>query len=191
MALVLNIFFSFFDIVFDILLYWTYLKTEHVSFIKTVSNPKDPSVLNVTGFRNCTYIVHPLFGSYEYKYKFSCVEETHYFAFITILCIYLPALNVMATLFGPRTAGRHGITWGALLLIGMNFTPEFHSRIFFWGIFIALIPLGCVLAFTQGQGKIKMSMNQIMSCVPQFFLFPMLLPFSPIIFIIIKLLGKV
>ena len=129
--------------------------------------------------------------NYISMYMFSCVEETHYFAFITILCIYLPALKVMATLFGPRTAGRLGITWGVLLLTGVFFTPDFHSRIFFFAIFIALIPLGCVLGFTQGQGKIKMSMNQIMSCVPQFFLFPMLLPFSPIIFIIIKLLGKV
>ena len=190
-------FFSFLDIVFDCLLYWTYLKTEHTSFTRTVSDLKDPSVLNVTTFRNCTFENQTM----DDLYNFSCVEETHYFAFITILCIYLPSLNVMATLFGPRTAGRLGITWGVLLLIGVNFTPEFHSRIFFFAIFIAMIPLGCVLGFTrmgcfrkikpEGQGKIKMSMNQIMSYVSQFSLFPILLPFSPIIFLIIKLLGKV
>ena len=192
-----TLFSSFLDIVSDILLYWTYLKTEHVSFNKTVSDLRDPSVLNVTTFRNCTFETQ--MG--DDLYKFSCAEETHYFAFITILCIYLPSLNVMATLFGPRTAGRLGITWGVLLLIGVNFTPEFHSRIFFFAIFIAMIPLGCVLGCTrmgcfrkikpESQGKIKMSMNQIMPYVSQFFLFPILLPCSPIIFLIIKLLGKV
>ena len=194
-----TLFSGFLDIVSDILLYWTYLKTEHTSFTRTVSDRKDPSVLNVTTFRNCTFENQ----TEDNLYNFSCVEETHYFAFVTILCIYLPSLNVMATLFGPRTAGRLGITWGVLLLTGVYFMPEFHSKIFFYSIFIAMIPLGCVLVCTrirmgcsrkmkpQGQGKIKMSMNQIKSYVSQFFLFPMLLPFSPIIFLIIKLLGKV
>ena len=191
---------SFLDIISDIILYGTYLNTEHVSLTKTVSYPKDPSVLNVTGFRRCENETKTEYGLYE----FSCVEETHYFAFITILCIYLPSLNVMATLFGPRTAGRLGITWGVLLLIVVNFTPEFHSKIFFYSIFIAMVPLGCYLGCTrmrmgctrkmkpQGQGKIKMTMNQIIkSYVSQFLLFPMLLPFSPMIFLTIKLLGKV
>ena len=192
---------SFLDIATDILLYCDYLKTEHTSFNQTVSDLKDPSVQNITRFRNCTYKNQDYDG-----YKFSCVNLvlTHYFAFITILCIYLPSLNVMATLFGPRTAGRLGITWGVILLPVVYFTPDFHSKIFFYAIFIAMVPLGCYLGCTrmrmgctrkmkpQGQGKIKMSMNQIIkSYVSQFLLFPMLLPFSPMIFLTIKLLGKV
>ena len=37
-------------------------------------------------------------------------------ASLTLLFIYLPSLHVLATLYGPRTAGGVGLGWGWMML---------------------------------------------------------------------------
>ena len=37
------------------------------------------------------------------------------FAMLTLAFIFLPSLNVIGALYGPRTAGRHGFVWGFLI----------------------------------------------------------------------------
>ena len=37
-------------------------------------------------------------------------------AALTIVFIYLPSLNVMACLFGPRKAGSLGVAWGFVMV---------------------------------------------------------------------------
>ena len=63
--------------------------------------------------RNCTLVEENADG---YIYKFSCKEYNPMFASLTLLFIYLPSLNVLATLYGPKKAGALGIVWGAVML---------------------------------------------------------------------------
>ena len=84
---------SIFDIVSDILLVTTYLKVETV--IKTVPMKNDTLVMNTTG-RICTFVEEN--GD---LYNFSCEEYNPMFASLTLTFIYMPSLNVLATLYGP------------------------------------------------------------------------------------------
>ena len=100
-------FFSISDIIFDFILFATYLGL--VPFIKTVKD--DTIVQNVTG-RRCTFVEENDEG-----YNFSCDEYNPMFASLTLLFIYMPSLNVLATLLGPKTAGAVGIVWGIVMWI--------------------------------------------------------------------------
>ena len=97
------------DIVSDILLFATYLESATAN--KTVPMQNDSSVLNITG-RTCTFV-----EEYDDSYKFSCDERNPMFAALTLLFIYSPSLNVLATLYGPRTAGILGAVWGLVIVI--------------------------------------------------------------------------
>mgnify|MGYP001442015749 CR=1 FL=1 len=97
------------DIISDILLFWTYFKVS-TDVIKTVPMLNHSSVLNDTA-RTCTFLEEN-----DDVYTFSCDEYQPIFASLTLLFIYMPSLNVLATLYGPRTAGRLGFVWGGLVL---------------------------------------------------------------------------
>ena len=105
----LKFYFSLLDIVFDFLLFATYLKVTTEN--KTVPMKNDSSILNNAG-RNCTLVEENVDG-----YKFSCEVYSPIFASLTLVFIYLPSLNVLATLYGPRTAGAVGQIWGLVMLI--------------------------------------------------------------------------
>ena len=68
--------------------------------------------MNITG-RTCI-----LLEENDDNYKFSCEENNPMFAMLTLLFIYMPSMNVLATLYGPRTAGKLGLVWGFLMLAG-------------------------------------------------------------------------
>ena len=101
--------FSVSDIVFDILLFLTYFGV--LADLKTVPWKNDSSVLNITG-RTCTFV-----GENDDSYNFNCWEHSPILASLTLLFIYMPSLNVFATLFGPGTAGRVGEVWGLVMVI--------------------------------------------------------------------------
>ena len=101
--------FSIFDIKFDILLFLTYFGV--LADLKTVPLKNDSSVLNITG-RTCTFV-----GENDDIYNFNCWEHSPILASLTLLFIYMPSLNVLATLYGPGTAGRVGEVWGLVMVI--------------------------------------------------------------------------
>ena len=101
--------FSIFDIVSDILLFTTYLKVETV--FKTVPMKNNTLVMNTTT-RICIFDEEN-----DDHYNFSCEEYNPMFASLTLLFIYMPSLNVLATFYGPRTAGILGFMWGGVMVI--------------------------------------------------------------------------
>ena len=90
--------FSVFDIASDILLFITFLEVATVIKIVPMESYKSNNLLNTTA-RTCTFI-----ELNEDGYKFSCEEYNPMFASLTLLCIYFPSLNFLATLLGPWTA---------------------------------------------------------------------------------------
>ena len=103
-------YFSVSDIVSDFNLFVAYME-EVTNVLKTVTLQNDSTVLNTTG-RTCT-----LLAEHEDGYTFSCEEYNHWFASLTLLFIYLPSLNVIATLYGPSTTGPVGGGWGIVMFI--------------------------------------------------------------------------
>ena len=104
--------FSVFDIVSDIILFIGYLFVSSV-VMKTVDYYYDPDfdgVSNITG-RTCTLVNQ----TKDTGSNFSCEEYNLIFAMLTIAFIFLPSLNVIGALYGPRTAGLHGFVWGAVM----------------------------------------------------------------------------
>ena len=146
------------------------------------------------------------------------------FAMLTLAFIFLPSLNVIGALYGPRTAGRHGFVWGFLMaaVSGIWFVcvvfKEYGSiitimvegsdtveKFIIWGgdqagligftmiVSFTTMSLGLVMIFSER--KVHPAENEInkptikglfSSFIFHFLLFPLLLPFSPVIFLIIK-----
>ena len=89
------------DIISDVLLFVNYLDEE--SFLNVVQFQNDSSVSNITGSRTCTMV-----EEVEAGFLFSCQRPV--LTGLTLALIYLPGVNVIGTLLGPRTAGKccHG-----------------------------------------------------------------------------------
>ena len=81
--------------------------------MKTLSPLNDSALLNET-LEYCT-----LLNQTEEGFKFSCVEYNPVFASLILAFIYLPSLNVLATLYGPKKAGALGIVW-AVVMFGLG-----------------------------------------------------------------------
>ena len=60
--------------------------------------------------RTCTFV-----NQTEDSYIFSCGEYNPLFAMLTLAFIFLPSLNVLGALYGPKTAGYHGFVWGLVM----------------------------------------------------------------------------
>ena len=170
----------------------SYLQVQ--TLIKTVSLPNDESIHHgITLSRNCTLVLET-----EDGYQFSCEEYNPMFAAITLLFIYLPSLNVIATLYGPRTAGLIGMLWGVIsfgislflvLSFGENLLNSPKLLWIAWFLFYLSLPVICLggsMVFTHQ--KKSFSKMKILFSLQSIFL-PMLIPFSPIIFLFIKWLG--
>ena len=182
-------FFSVSDIISDVLLFYHYLEKE--SFLNFVPFKNDSSVLNITGSRTCTLVEQK-----EAGYLFSCREPV--LTGLTLALIYWPALKMMATLLGPRTAGQVGIVWGLLMtivgvMVETMVTGSNATAVIGWFLMCIGIPflaLSIVLIFIKtrkeegGGEEIKIS-----ALVLQFAVFPLLLPFIPLIFVATKLLS--
>ena len=88
-------YFSISDIVTDFILFVSYLEVVNVTkFVPRMSNDTNEilSVKNSAG-RTCTFM-----EQIDDKYRFSCEEYDQWYASLTLLFIYLPSLNVLATL---------------------------------------------------------------------------------------------
>ena len=182
-------YFSVSDIISDVLLFYHYLEKE--SFMNFVPFKNDSSVLNITGSRTCTLVEQK-----EAGYLFSCREPV--LTGLTLALIYWPAIKVMATLLGPRTAGQVGIGWGLLMTIigvmvetmvtGNNATAVIGLFLIYIGVPFLLLSIVLIFSTRKEEGgeKIKIPGQAL---VLQFAVFPLLLPFVPLIFIATKLLS--
>ena len=133
------------------------------------------------------------------------------FASLTLLFIYLPSLNVLAFLLGPRTAGAVGFVWGIVMgLVGAILTNMSVAKVV--GLFLTFLGVGIytmasIMLYTgikppQDLGEKKSFNERFLSFLSsQFFclhglhsqflllpglIFPLLLPVSPLIFICVK-----
>ena len=122
------------------------------------------------------------------------------FSSLTLLFIYMPSLNVLATLLGPRTAGTLGFVWGGVMIIvGVIIGRVLETEevvLFLMSLGGAMLGLGMIL-LPKNQGGNKKSLTKtlkeyISSLLPflfrhffslPFLIFTILLPLSPLIFI--------
>ena len=135
--------------------------------------------------RTCTFL-----DSNEHGYRFSCVVLNPWFAILTLLFIYLPSVNVIATLYGPKAAGRVAMWEGpVLLVIGITSAVygverSYTAAMIGWFLILfsaAMILLGWYNS-TIGDGTLNLNRYHFM------FFLPIILA-SPVIFISIKLLA--
>ena len=124
-------------------------------------------------------------------------------AALTIVFIYLPSFNVMACIFGPRTAGSLGMVWGLVIGVagGMLWQlSETRNMTMIGQIFVFLGFATFFLAYKMNAATIYREGSKngfsglktwMMEPLRSFDLipFPMLVPFSPFIFILIKILA--
>ena len=109
--------------------------------------------------------------SKKMKLATSCEEYNPMFASLTLLFIYLPSLNVLATLFGPRTAGALGMVWGcAMFIVGVILGLELESEAVTWFpgwamMFLGMIMLSTGIKSSQDQGKPRNKMLKSQSAV--------------------------
>ena len=183
-------FYSVSDIVFDILLFFDYLEF-HTSIVY-VSSMNDRPVSNQTqeifgGVRDrtCTFM-----NTTEYGYQFSCVELNPWFAVLTLLFIYLPSVNVIASLYGPKAAGRVAMCEGSILLVlggimvGLAHASSYSVSMIGWFLIFlgtSTTLLGCYNS-TIGDGSLNLNRYHFIFFLP-------LMLFSPWIFVCIKFLA--
>jgi len=122
---------------------------------------------------------------------FVCVRYNYWYAILTLLFIYLPSVNVIATLFGPRTVGGvsfwEGIAMailGGILAVTGYFVHSPGAAIAGW--FMICIGPG---VYTMGRVNWFSVPDASNKDKYHFLLFIPLLSCSPGIFIIIKLLA--
>ena len=69
-------------------------------------------------FGNATTVTCSLINSTsDGQEQFVCVRYNYWFAILTLVFIYLPGVNVIATLYGPATAGFVGMLEGLVLAL--------------------------------------------------------------------------
>ena len=145
---------------------------------------------------NAFYLLVYLFSMFDILSDFLLfttflAENNPMFARLTLLFIYLPSLNVLAILLGPRTAGILGQVWGmVIMIVGQILGTVLETETVSW----SSLMLGFVMLYLGGimfgSCKWKDSPKLVPSFLSRVFLpgliFPLLLPLSPLIFICVK-----
>ena len=104
--------FSVSDIVLDFILFLEYIngsKEFNDYFVEDQSSGFLGNASTVT----CSHIN----STYDGQERFLCVRYNYWFAILTLVFIYLPGVNVVATLYSPQTAGVVGIWEGIAMAI--------------------------------------------------------------------------
>ena len=115
------------------------------------------------------------------------VKYDYWFSILTLLFIYLPSVNVIATLYGPKTAGNVGmkmslvmaVVGGVSSLIGYFMSSPVTSVIG-WFVFILSSGILCMGWINYWSGKTGKTSSL------HFIMFIPLVVFSPVIFLAIK-----
>ena len=153
------------------LLFENYLR--EASFRKFVEFQNDSSVLNITGSRRCILVEEK-----EAGYVFSCKEPV--LTGLTLALIYWPAIKIISILLGPRTAGKLGMGWGALMfsvggLVETLVTGSSVAPVMGWFLMSAGVPmiaLSILLIFVQSREEASEKGINVLTLVPQFITFP-------------------
>ena len=83
--------------------------------IETANYFPDSDYLNPSDIRNSSGRSCTLANQTEEGYNFSCEVYNPIFAMLTLAFIFLPSLNVVGALYGPKTAGLHAFVWGTVM----------------------------------------------------------------------------
>ena len=178
----------------DYILFFEYSAKQTVKKILTPLN--DTALLNDT-LAHCT-----LMNEKEEGFEFYCEESNPYFASLTLTFIYLPSLNVIAAIYGQWKAGEIGFVFGFMMVVsGIVWYILLHKTqssaelsINMTLIFLGsgMIGLGMKLGqYIDNNDNDNGSNNfeKIKLWLPFCIFFPLFVAFSPLIFVIIKLLG--
>ena len=112
-----NAFYSVLDIFTDLILFFDYIGgTEELYFHWDVSWTMDQTS-NFFGNATLQSCSPGTITSGGYAPRIVCVRYNHWFAILTMVFIYLPSVNVIATLYGPRSAGLIAMREGPALAI--------------------------------------------------------------------------
>ena len=121
------------------------------------------------------------------------VQYDYWFAILTLFFIYLPSVNVVSTLYGPKTAGMVGmkvsvgiaVVGGVLALIGYLISNPATSIIGWYALILSggILAMG-VMNYYSAENHIYLHISGI-----HYLLFIPIVVISPIIFVIIKFLA--
>ena len=159
----------------------TVLTDSHTMFVNETNNAEQ---------KNCT-------RRFTIADKTADDHDDYWFAFFTLLIIYLPSINVVIALYGPIRAGILGIVWGTIMMvIGGIFLLFFDQAITMTGWFLFLIGtatlgLGSVSVSTDFKNKTRIDRVNLQSVIFSLYsvLFLPLLFISPVLFSIINILS--
>ena len=181
---------SVLDIVFDFNLFYEYIEGSTIKNNVLVED-QTSGLFGFTTTVTCSSINSTSNG----QEQLDCTRYNYWFSILTLLFIYLPSVNVIATLYGPKTAGVvafvEGIAMvilGAVLSITGHFVPSPRAAIAGWFIIclgVSVIGLGWVNLWSGHDNDNTYSKYDRY----HFLFFIPLLICSPVIFIIIKLLA--
>ena len=142
-----------------------------------------------------------LLSQTEEGFTISDVVYNPWFALLTLAFIYMPSLNVLATLYGPSKAGILGGVWGivmtvvgtVLAAVVIDGDDDETLRLYAIGYFIlflgaAMVFLGGIMMFQSGLG-FHFSLSSLSDLLLCSLLFPLLLPLSPLIFVCLKFIS--
>ena len=99
---------------FDYLLGGEYIKEYVLLNDTTAMEDQTNRILGNITIRSCTIINRTCS---EAGLMISCKKNDPWFAILTLFFIYLPCVNVIATLYGPKKAGMVGFVAGCVMLI--------------------------------------------------------------------------
>ena len=117
-------------------------------------------------------------------------EFNPWYTGFTLAFIYLPSLNIVATLCGPGIAGPLGIVWGTVIAIIGLFISPLNLSILWSLVPITLGVAMVVLAIVSLNNSLfKPFLNPIPDFLLHFIIFPLLIVISPLLYVIIKFLA--
>ena len=162
--------------------------------ITELSDHYDHEVSNTLG-EIPTLTCTPTNSTSDGQEKFVCVRYNYIFEILTLLFIYLPSVNVIATLYGPFKVGIIGTVVGLVILVpGVIMSIITGSVPSNPGLAFAawsMLLFGCGIGITgfinltangEEQGDVKVDIYHILLFIPLF-------ACSPVIFIFIKMVA--
>ena len=136
--------FSFSDVLSDTLLAENYLQWIH-NITKHVNETNESSVQNDI-FQDCILTSN---DTIDYTYICSKFQDP-WFGILTLVFIYLPSIQVISALYGPRISRQLGFWWGlcmatvGIIIAGIDLYFN-NAEMFVLGVFLGILGFGTIL----------------------------------------------